>query len=265
MLYFSSKLKDSTYKPAADNLFAALDFYNIKYKFLLNTKDIWLRDFMPVKVKSGKYISFKYEPSYLNGYEDLKTNFKNDIQRELNIQNVKYSDINLDGGNIIFSPSKKKAIITDRVYLENPNLSKEALKNELEKLLEAQVIIIESLKSDMTGHADGVVRFLNENTVLVNDSSYKSGYEQRVKKQLEKIGLNTIAFPYFDSKNISAIGTYINYLELESIIFLPIYNHNFDSVAVEVLSSNTSKRIVPILLNEIAIHGGALNCISWEA
>ena len=47
-------------------MFAALDLFNIKYKLLNNTKDIWARDYMPVKTKSGKYVSFRYEPSYLD-------------------------------------------------------------------------------------------------------------------------------------------------------------------------------------------------------
>lgn len=67
MPYFSSQLNTPKYKPAADRMFAALDLFNIKYKLLNNTKDIWLRDFMPVKTKSGKYVSFRYEPSYLDG------------------------------------------------------------------------------------------------------------------------------------------------------------------------------------------------------
>lgn len=58
MLYFSSQLNTPKYKPAADRMFAALDLFNIKYKLLNNTKDIWLRDFMPVKTKSGKYVYF---------------------------------------------------------------------------------------------------------------------------------------------------------------------------------------------------------------
>lgn len=53
------------------------------------------------------------------------------------------------------------------------------LLTELENLLEAEIIIIPSLKSDMTGHVDGVVRFVNENTVIGNASSYKNGYEQK--------------------------------------------------------------------------------------
>lgn len=62
----------------------------------------------------------------------------------------------------MFSPSKAKAVITDRVFWENPEYDKNTLLLELENLLEAEIIIIPSLKSDMTGHADGVVRFVNE-------------------------------------------------------------------------------------------------------
>ena len=121
MIYFSSLLKsDPTYIPAADNLFAALDLFNIKYKLISNTKDIWVRDFMPVKTGSGRYISFRYEPSYLREYSELRTDFREDISCEQKIANIVYSDINLDGGNVVFSPSRQKAIISDRVFSENP-------------------------------------------------------------------------------------------------------------------------------------------------
>ena len=67
MIYFSSLLKtNDKYKPATERLFAALTAHGVPYKLIENTRDIWLRDFMPVKTKSGKYISFRYEPSYLN-------------------------------------------------------------------------------------------------------------------------------------------------------------------------------------------------------
>ena len=58
-----------------------------------------------------------------------------------------------------FSPSKKRVIISNRVFLEKPDCDIAELVRELTRLLEAEVIIIPSLKSDMTGHADGMVRF----------------------------------------------------------------------------------------------------------
>lgn len=86
----------------------------------------------------------------------------------------------------MFSPSKEKAIISDRVFSENPEYEKSVLISELENRLEAEIIIIPLLKSDMTGHADGVVRFVDEKTVIGNATPYKNGYEQRVKAALRK-------------------------------------------------------------------------------
>ena len=104
MLYFSSLLKTTdTYKSAAEQLFATLTAHGVPYKLLDNTCDIWLRDFMPVKTKSGKYISFRYEPSYLKDYPELRTDFRKEIAPSLSLENLVYSDINLDGGNIVFS------------------------------------------------------------------------------------------------------------------------------------------------------------------
>ena len=264
MLYFSSQLNTPKYKPAADRMFAALDLFNIKYKLLNNTKDIWLRDYMPVKTKSGKYVSFRYEPSYLADDPQLRTNFKTDIAPSFKVDNLVYTDINLDGGNVAFSPSKEKVIISDRVYSENPSWHKTELTAKLAKLLEANVIIIPSLKSDMTGHADGMVRFVNENTVVTNAPLSSFGFETKVKKALQNHGIEVLDFPYFDSNGDSAIGCYLNFLEIEQAIFLPVFGVDTDNKAVQTAKHIFHKAIVPVNINEIAAYGGLLNCISWE-
>ncbi len=272
MLCFSSQLNNPTYKPAADRLFAALDLFNIKNKLLNKTKDIWLRDFMPVKACSGNFVSFRYEPSYLENDPDLKTNFRTDILPQLNLPNLTFSDINLDGGNVVFSPSKEKVIISDRVFSENPDRSEADLTSELENLLEADVIIIPSLKSDMTGHADGMVRFADENAVLVNESKSKNDFESKVIKKLQSNGLTVIKVPYYETnrkapdRTKSAEGCYLNYLETEKVVFFPVFseNHETDMKAISIVKKALGKRVIPLNVNEIALYGGLLNCISWE-
>ena len=114
MFYFSSILKTTdTYKPATKRLFDVFATHGIHYKLLENTRDIWLRDFMPAKTKSGKYISFRYEPSYLKDFPKLRTDFRREIAPSLSLESLVYSDINLDGGNIVFSPSRETAVISD--------------------------------------------------------------------------------------------------------------------------------------------------------
>lgn len=264
MLYFSSLLKsNSKYSLSAKNLFSALSDSGEEFALFDGAKDIWARDYMPVRTQNGKYISFRYEPSYLADDPQLRTNFKADIAPHFDLQII-YSNINLDGGNIVFSPSKTKAVITDRVFSENPEYDKNTLVSVLEKLLEAEIIIIPSLDSDMTGHADGVVRFVNENTVIGNASPYKNGYEQRVKRALKKCGISVIDFPYFDSAGISAVGSYLNFLETEKHVFLPVFGNERDETAVKCAKEVFKKEIITVNINGIAEEGGVLNCISWE-
>lgn len=264
MLYFSSLLKTNPkYSLAAKNLFSALSDSGEEFTLFDGAKDIWARDYMPVETRSGQSISFRYEPSYLADAPQLRTDFKADIAPHFALP-VTYSDINLDGGNVVFSPSRAKAVITDRVFSENPEYDKNSLLSELEKLLEAEIIIIPSLKSDMTGHADGVVRFVNENTVISNTSPYKNGYEQKVKRALEKCGISVMDFPYFDSKGISAVGSYLNFLETEKHIFLPVFGDALDETALKCAREIFNKKTIPVNINGIAEEGGGLNCISWE-
>ena len=80
MLYLSSLLKTiPKYAASAENLFAALSGCGEKFTLFDGAKDIWARDYMPVKTKSGKYISFRYEPGYLKGYETQRTDYRKDL------------------------------------------------------------------------------------------------------------------------------------------------------------------------------------------
>lgn len=262
MIYFSSLINNPEYRPAANRISTALKEDKVAFSYVENTKDIWLRDFMPVRTKSGKYVSFRYEPSYLKKHPQLKTDYR-DISDSLPID-VTYSDINLDGGNVVFSPSKEKVIISDRVFAENPERTEREILSKLENLLEAKVIIIPSLKSDMTGHADGMVRFVDENTVIGNDTGTKAGLEYRIKRALKKENITVIDFPYFESKKDSARGCYLNFLETEKSIFLPIFAAPDDKRTTEAAERIFSKKIIPVEIKEIAKDGGCLNCISWE-
>ena len=189
------------------------------------------------------------------------TNYRTDIRLPFT---TRYSNINLDGGNAVFSPSRKTVIISDRIFSENPEWNGETLGTELSELLDARIIFIESLTSDFTGHADGMVRFLSEDTVLINKTSFKRGLEQRQSRALRELGFTVVEFPYSYSGGISAVGSYLNYLETPKHIFLPVFGISTDANALKEASGLFRKDIVPVLLSTIPKKGGALNCISWE-
>ena len=116
----------------------------------------------------------------------------------------------------------------------------------------------------MTGHADGMVRFVDENTVVTNAPLSSFGFETKVKKSLQNYGFNVIDFPYFYSKGGSAVGCYLNYLATEKSIFLPVFGVDTDNEAIKLAKNIFDKTIIPVNINEIAEYGGLLNCISWE-
>ena len=262
-MFCLSGLLSYIYPSDTANLTAALGTHNIPYRFLPNTKDIWVRDFMPVRTRSGKLVSFRYEPSYLRDCPALRTDFRRDIAPQLALTPL-YADINLDGGNVVFSPSGARVLISDRVFSENPEYPSAALVHELSELLEAEVLIIPSLKSDMTGHADGMARFLDDRTVLCNRPLSSRGFEQQVKRAVQDCGLDAVDFPFVPTGGVSAVGCYLNYLETERVVFLPVFGIEQDAEAETSARQLFSKEIVPVNIREIAQQGGCLNCISWE-
>lgn len=261
MLYFSSSLNQTAYIQDAYALFSVLQLYRENFYLFDGGKNIWARDYMPIRNHKGEFLSFRYSPSYMADCPAEYTNYRTDIRLPFT---TRYSNINLDGGNAVFSPSRKTVIISDRIFSENPEWNGETLGTELSELLDARIIFIESLTSDFTGHADGMVRFLSEDTVLINKTSFKHGLEQRQSQALRELGFAVVEFPYFYSGGISAVGSYLNYLETPKHIFLPVFGISTDADALKEASGLFQKDIVPVLLSAIPKKGGALNCISWE-
>lgn len=262
-VFYLSTLLPVLYPTDAETLFATLAAHDVPYALLDGTRDIWLRDFMPVRTGSGKLVPFRYEPSYLWDCPELRTDFRRDIAPQLGLP-VTYSHINLDGGNVVFSPSGVRVLISDRVFSENPEYPPVALVRELSELLEAEVIVLPSLKSDMTGHADGMARFLDDRTVLCNRPLSSCGFEQKVKRSVRDYGLDAVDFPFVPTGGVSAVGCYLNYLETERVVFLPVFGIEQDAEAETSARQLFSKEIVPVNIREIAQQGGCLNCISWE-
>ena len=269
---YMSELLMERHPQKCKNLLAILDKHHVNYAFLKGTKDIWCRDYMPVQTPSGKLIQFRYEPSYLKGnkeWEESRSDVK-DVCKKNNIK-AEISDINLDGGNVLICDGR--AIISDRIFGENPEYDKETLVKKLAQLLECEIIIIPSLRSkdeDFTGHADGMVRFVNRNTIVGNNRAGEYKYWQDgIKKVIDTYNLTYIDVPCVMSKKDpkhpdSAIGIYVNYLEVKDLIVVPEFGFKEDKEAVAVLQKAfPDKQIETINYNDVALEGGLLNCTTW--
>lgn len=242
---------------------------NIRPNFLPKTKDIWTVDYMPIQIAKNKFIQFVYKPGYLNTPYYKKTISNTDaICKEIGIKTIK-SNLNIDGGNVV--RSKNKVIMTDKVFHENKDLSKTEITKQLIELFEIDELIFIPWDSvnDKIGHADGMVRFINEDTVLINDYSIEEKKFQRdFRLAIDKSGLNSIELPYnpvLNSESISATGIYINYLQMQQAIILPTFNHKQDEQAFKIMSECfKEQKLVTLESIDIAKKGGILNCITWN-
>lgn len=270
IVYFSEYIKTETeYKKSWFRIQAILDKHKIKYDFLKKTYDIWARDYMPVQTDINRFVQFRYEPSYLE--TDKYYRSVPEIICKANKINPVFSDINLDGGNIV--KWKDKVIISERIYSENPEYtSRNKLVSEIEKLLNAEVILIPDIKDDFTGHADGMVRFYKEKIIIGNDRKIEEkDWTDGINIVLKKHNIDYIDMPmfeYMDKKHKhTAIGCYMNYLEIGNLIIFPIFqtDYNKDDEAFKLIKRKYPDKIIePVNINEIVNHGGLMNCITWN-
>lgn len=245
-----------------------LDKCGINHELLKGTRDIWARDYMPIQVEKNKFVKFQYTPDYLN-YKKYQNTISDvsTIWKQIN-KPVEETDIVLDGGNVVHR--NNMAILCDKIFKENPKYSRKELKSKLRKFLKVdQLILVPQQPSDSIGHADGMVRFLDDSTVIINDySKEKEHFQRAFKLALDNAGLDYIEIPYqpYDNtKTIQANGIYINYLQVGENIIMPTFDKDDDKGVLgrfNELFPNVG--IHSINSSEIANEGGILNCISWN-
>ena len=243
----------------AASLCQIFDRHGVDYEFL-ETKDIWMRDFMPFLLDDEHLVSYDYDPDYLKDdkYNHLRTKIQ-PLKEHINLV--------LDGGNFVRIGSK--AIMTDKIFIENPSKTKsEIIEIIKQKCGLKELIIIPRQPYDMLGHSDGMVRWIDENSVLVNDFSNESkSFNDRLIRSLKKCGLNIKFMKYgegFFSKTRDW-GAYLNFIKINSFLIVPVYGIDDDYVAIEQIKKFYSGcSIETINLSEIIELGGALHCITAE-
>lgn len=268
-IYFSERLKtDKRFTKTFKEISSVLKSIGIEPKLLPETKDIWARDYMPIQVSKKKFVEYRYDPDYLQkaekGYRSLKS-YPDMICDKLKIKTVK-TDIILDGGNVI--KSNDCAILTDKIVKENRCFyNKKELVKELERLFEVnKIILIPWDKLDEYGHTDGMLRFIDNETVLINEI-YED--DSVLTYRLEESGIKREYLRFKVKKqNVNSWG-YINFLQTSDVIIVPKFDINEeDEQALKQIKEyypNYTKRnrIFQIDMNDVVIYGGALNCISW--
>ena len=272
-VYISDKLKEF-YPNVYSRLTRLFDEMEIEWGELKGTKDIWIRDYMPIQLSDDKFLVYKYDPDYLkdSGKEYL-TDSLSIYKSVLPEEKVKHVNMTLDGGNIVTCHFHR--IMTDKVFQENGRVkyAPEFIQYITESL-GSEIIFLpwhcdnsNAPNADVYGHADGLVRWTGDNRILMSSHrEYEPEEADVIRRRLETEGFEVIEMLFDVLKpNRDFNWAYINYLEVGNKIIVPTFGIPEDKQALKYIrEAKPDSTIRGFRMRDIARNGGALHCITWN-
>ena len=272
-VYISDKLKEF-YPRTYSRLTKLFDDMEIEWGEIEGTKDIWIRDYMPIQLYSDSFVVYNYNPDYLkdSGVEYI-TDSKAIADRVLKHCNKDHYDITLDGGNVVTCAGHM--VLTDKVFTENGRKKYDPeFCNYISAVLNSEVIFLpwhcenpNDPNADVYGHADGFIHWTGNNRVLMsNHRDYCPEEADEIKRRLECVGFEVTEM-LFDVPNPDKDynWAYINYLEVGNKIIVPTFGIPEDKQALRYIKKANPDSIVRgFRMKDIAKKGGALHCITWN-
>lgn len=254
---------------------------------VMNTKNPWARDYMPVLNADNQWVNFQYKPNYMAGTKKYESwHPENSFFESLGIH-YQNSELIIDGGNVELLGST--AIITDRFFKDNCKHASEyranynALKNALKV---DKLIALPEYPFDLFGHIDGMLRLVTENKVLISNPEIElqaiEADENKPRKKLLtywfnafmaallNLGFEIEYLPAFTDDYTkhptSAVGNYLNFAHFGDKILMPSFK-GFDAEnakAKNKIEQLFNKQVHPIEATNLARYGGGvINCITW--
>ena len=263
MVYLAHGL--SHYVPVCRNLLEAFHREQIWVEFLPYTssyKHVWARDYMPIQIEKTLVFFYQYWPDYLLGYDGYIPNVLKIIDY-YHLGRIPV-DIILDGGNVVGCGDK--VIMTDKVFKENDWMEKKKLIETLEYYLQAQIVLIPWDRYEIFGHADGMVRWIDGDRVLLNNYAQ---VDLRLRERLlEALSPHFVVEELeYNVPRLSKLSwAYLNYLRVKNCIFVPGLHAMEDPQALQQIEQfYPDCKVIQVQgCEELARDGGALHCVTWN-
>lgn len=266
-VYFSALLPEVS-PIAYKGVVSILEKYDVPYSLLKGTKDIWCRDYMPVQIYGDHFVAFGYNPDYLNDTAEHKASITDTMEvcRLNGITRVHdCRDVILDGGNVVRGESK--IIMTSKVFEENPGWRVNQLSQYLERKLLGEIIFIPWDMEEVYGHTDGIVRFIDDDKVLMTnywdfDEDYANRFFDCMKHHFKSIKELRYKVKEPNKNN----WAYVNWLQTDKVLILPKFEIPEDEQAfrqIEKLMPSYKGRIEMVDARDLVCHEGCFNCCSW--
>lgn len=237
--------------------------------------DIWARDFGSANPKQP--ILFRYtaagQGGGRTGQEDADA--VQDTLAELATDadlTIQATNLLNDGGNFVDDYAGNAVV--SRKFLRDNGLSEEKGRTALQQLTGiTKVAFITADEQGGLEHADGVVSFIDTNTVIINSYPEEPAYARQLRHDLERglpgVTIHEIVTPYdgseiYDERFGSACGLYTNALVTPERIYFPQFGIPEDTKALAQVRAATSREVIPIQSSQVCQMGGGVRCMSWQ-
>ncbi len=242
---------------------------------LAEMEDIWMRDFALSNAVAP--VMFRYTAEGQGGggkgQKDADA-VQESFAKFIGKAGVEFaeSDWLNDGGNFVDDSAGN--VVISRKFLRDNDLNVAEGRSAIRSLTSANhIAFIESDEQGGLEHADGVVAFVAENTVVINsyleDKAYAEALKADLRRSLPGVVIHEIITPYdgsriYDERFGSACGLYTNMLVTPQRIYFPQFGITEDAIALKQLKNWTDLEIIPIMSSEVCQMGGGVRCMSWQ-
>lgn len=237
--------------------------------------DIWARDYGPSN--ADRPIYFRYTAEGQGGGplgQDDADAVQIGLAELTEAAGLQISATHLlnDGGNFVDDYAGNAVVSTK--FLADNGLTEEEAREQLRRVTGAQNIAF--ITADEQGgleHADGVVSFVDTNTLIINSYPEDPAYARQLRRDLEQglpgVAIHEIVTPYdgsqiYDERFGSACGLYTNALVTPDRIYFPQFGIPEDAIALAQVRAVTSREVVPVSSHQVCQMGGGVRCMSWQ-
>ena len=235
-----------------------------------DVRDIWMRDFTTVNPKQPVQFSYTWASMSQKQSQDVQKSFSRFADR-YKIQRAK-TDLMIDGGNLVDDYAGR--VITTTRFMEDNELSYDEAKQELKTALGAREVAILEPDEEVLAHSDGMVSWVDKNTLLVNDYSKIPSFRTVVMDELKASfpSAKIVEVPVEYKTNPkgqwdgfeSACGVNLNSTVTYNNIYVPTFNMPHDQKALRMIKQNTTKKVIPINAESVCPMGGSVRCLTWQ-
>lgn len=282
-------VKDGPMKVRLTGVFEKNDFNCDRiHFFIFDYADVWIRDYGPIFLINEQkdrlaMVRWRFN-AWGEKYEELMRDATIPAMINRTMQLPCFdSKMVLEGGSIDVN-GKGTLLTTEQCLLNrnrNPDLKKQEIEDKLREYLGATHIIWLRngiLGDDTDGHIDDIARFVNPTTIVcayeedMSDDNYpflKENYEllleakDQDKNQLDIIKMPMPGFVGDDQGRLPA--SYTNFYIGNTVVLVPIFGHNNDHQALDIIKSVFPGRtVVGIPCNDLVYGFGAIHCITQQ-